>query len=256
MEETNGGVMRSLLPWAKPLPLAAEAAPPTGGGRLGGSSDGALAERLKGAALVSFQVTMLVVVVVMLLLVLLLVLLPLLTLQRAPQGGMQTLSDALAEELQGAEGVTLRLEAPCVGLAFDGSGATVTLDGGEELRADHVFGALPAPALAKLLPSIDGGSGAAADAGEGAGAGAGGRAGGQGLRALLERIPYASLSLVHLGWEQEVLRGGGGYESSSGGSGGGGGCGGGGGESSPWGFGHLVRPTDPCCQLLISDPCC
>ncbi len=84
--------------------------------------------------------------------------------------GMQTLPLALA----GALGSHLRLEAPVRSLRRDGSGWSLSLDGGA-LEAEHVVLTTPAPAAARLLKPVDAGASAA-----------------------LDRLTYNPLAVVHL----------------------------------------------------------
>ncbi|KAF5890406.1 protoporphyrinogen oxidase, partial [Clarias magur] len=66
--------------------------------------------------------------------------------------GMQTLPEALQEALRGHERVEIRHSAPVRSLSYTAGGWEIKLEDGDTVRADHVISALPASALASVLP--------------------------------------------------------------------------------------------------------
>lgn len=90
------------------------------------------------------------------------------------EGGLQTLVDALAAKLEGAD---IRLGAPAEALARDGD-AWVVRAGGREVRAARTVLALPAHAAARLAP--------------------------QPLAAELAAIPYAGVATVNLAFAADA----------------------------------------------------
>jgi oxygen-dependent protoporphyrinogen oxidase len=96
----------------------------------------------------------------------------------APAGGMQALVDALAAEV----GDRLVLDTPVVAIEVDGRARAVRLADGRREACDAVVMAVPAPVAARLL------SDASRD-----------------LAATLDRIPYAPVAVVHLGYRREDI---------------------------------------------------
>ncbi|XDV40736.1 hypothetical protein PO909_009754 [Leuciscus waleckii] len=66
--------------------------------------------------------------------------------------GMQTLPEALVDKLRMQERVEIHHHAKVKSLNMDGGGWEIKLDDGTSLKADHVISALPASALASVLP--------------------------------------------------------------------------------------------------------
>ncbi|KAJ1551033.1 hypothetical protein HK405_015310 [Cladochytrium tenue] len=98
------------------------------------------------------------------------------------RGGIQRLSDALVENLAAEHPgtVSLRANAPVAGLQFRDSSVLVTLKDGTSLEADQVISALPASALAPLVPAEE-------------------------TRALLSSIESADVAVVCLAYDGAVL---------------------------------------------------
>lgn len=79
---------------------------------------------------------------------------------RAPAGGMDTLTDALAASL----GDRIRLGAKVIELARSGDGWAVTLEDGGRVEGDEVILAAPPPTVVSLLRGVDEGAAEAAGA--------------------------------------------------------------------------------------------
>ena len=67
------------------------------------------------------------------------------------EGGLRTLPETMAERLE-ADGVSLQLGCPATRLELRPDGVTIHTASAGEIRASHVISALPAHALAPLLP--------------------------------------------------------------------------------------------------------
>ena len=70
---------------------------------------------------------------------------------------MSSLTEATVKWLERTGHVTIKSGATCIAMTKDTkTGAiTLTLEGGEKLKADHVVSALPANGLAKILAKSD-----------------------------------------------------------------------------------------------------
>ena len=99
------------------------------------------------------------------------------------KGGMSTLTNALAEQLDGQGEGEVRYGAEARSLDFSsGEGVEVGLADGTTLQADHVFCALPGDPTAALLQPHS-----------------------AALAAEVGAIPYAPVALVTMAWERNVL---------------------------------------------------
>lgn len=100
----------------------------------------------------------------------------------SPVGGMSALVTSLAREV----GPRLRLGAPVLAIEIDGEGGgarrAVRLPDGRRERFDAVVLATPAPVAARLLSDAS-----------------------REVAGLLDRIPYAGVAVVHLGYRREGL---------------------------------------------------
>ncbi|KAJ0066656.1 hypothetical protein NL108_016760, partial [Boleophthalmus pectinirostris] len=95
--------------------------------------------------------------------------------------GVQVLPDALVQRLEQDRTVHLRTRAPVRGLEHSPAGWTIHTEDGD-VSVDHIISALPAKALAELLPVSC-----------------------QSLVSLLRQVPYVTVGVVNLEYQGSVL---------------------------------------------------